>query len=75
MNGGVVGEDADDVGTPLYFAIDALKRVRAVNLRPVFGQAICASTSCSAASIIVVSLGKLLRSPVGPERSNSKATP
>ena len=34
----VVGEDADDVGSPPDFAIDALQRVGAAEFRPVRGR-------------------------------------
>jgi hypothetical protein len=35
-DGGFVWKDADDVGPPLDFLVEALKRVRGVDLRPVF---------------------------------------
>jgi site-specific DNA recombinase len=34
-HGGLVGEDADDVGAPLHLLVQALERVRAVQLGPV----------------------------------------
>ena len=61
---GLVGEDADDVGAPFDFLVQALQRVGGVQFGAVLGrEGPCRpSTSCSLSSISAASLGQRGRS-------------
>ena len=62
-DGGLVGEDADDVGAPLDLADRPLQRVGGVQLGAVLaGKLMSARTSVSASSISAASLGTFGRS-------------
>jgi hypothetical protein len=75
-DGGLVREDADDLGAALDLAVQALARIGRVQLRPVLpGKVMQASTSGSASSIRAASFGTLGRSRSATRRHCRLALP